>query len=178
MDPENWIVFSVIFGDQASLRGHWYSQNVDKWGDGVGTPSGVLGHHLLHSLLIFYFYILLTVCHQSRGRASKALSTCTAHSGHVILWPCIFISLFPLSTIWVGKFLAVVYVIITPLLNPAIYTLRNKEMGNAIKWLWWQTVDFCWYFIISNYQNVFREHPKLSTPILLLKTGKSSPIHI
>lgn len=144
----------------------------------IHADSRVLATICFILLLISYFYILLTVCHQSRGRASKALSTCTAHSGHAILWHCIFISLFPLSTIWVGKFLAVVYVIITPLLNPAIYTLRNKEMGNAIKWLWWQTVDFCWYFIISNYQNVFREHPKLSTPILLLKTGKSSPIHI
>ena len=101
----------------------------------INADSGVLATICFILLLISYFYILLTVCHQSRGRASKALSTCTAHSGHAILWHCIFISLFPLSTIWVGKFLAVVYVIITPLLNPAIYTLRNKEMGNAIKWL-------------------------------------------
>ena len=39
-------------------------------------------------------------------------------------------------------------------------------------------LDFCWYFIISNYQNVYCEHTKLATPTLLLKTGKSFPIHI
>ena len=25
-------------------------------------------------------------------------------------------------------------------------------------------LDFCWYFIISNYQNVYCEHTKLATP--------------
>ena len=100
------------------------------------------------------------------------------HGGCVIFGPCIFIYLFPLSTTWVGKFLAVLYEIIISLLNPIIYTFRNKEIRNAIKRVWWQTVDFCWYFIISNYQNVFCEFFKLVTPILLLKTGKSSPMHI
>ena len=114
------------------------------------------------------------------ARASKALSTCTTHIIVVMLFfgPCIFIYLFPLSTTWVGKFLAAFYEIITSLLNPVIYTFRNKKIRNAIKRVWWQTVDFCWYFIISNYQNVFCEFPKLATPILLFKTGKSSPIHI
>uniref|UniRef100_I3L9D7 Olfactory receptor n=1 Tax=Sus scrofa TaxID=9823 RepID=I3L9D7_PIG len=34
---------------------------------------------------------------------------------------------------WVDKFLAVFYSVFTPLLNPAIYTLRNKEIKNALK---------------------------------------------
>ena len=55
------------------------------------------------------------------------------HGGHVIFGPCIFIYLFPLSTTWVGKFLAVFYEIILSLLNPIIYTFRNKEIRNAIK---------------------------------------------
>ena len=160
--------------DQASFLGHLCLRNVDScWQRGTG-------HHLLHStaalLLLYSAYCLPSI--QVQGIQCSLHLQCPQHSGHFILWPCIFISLFPLSATWVGKFLAVFYAIITSLLNPVIYTLRNKEIRNAIKWLWWQTVDFCWYFIISNYQNVFCEHPKLATPILLFKIGKSFLIHI
>ena len=105
----------------------------------TNANSGVLATVCFILLLISYSYILLTVCHQSKGGASKALSTCTAHVTVVMLFfgPCIFIYLCPLSITWVDKFLAVFYAIITPLLNPVIYTLRNKEIRNAIKRLWW-----------------------------------------
>lgn len=102
----------------------------------IHADSGVLATICFILLMISYFYILLTVCHQSRCRAYKALSTCTAHSTVVILFfGLVSSSLFPLSTTWVGKFFTVFYAIITPLLNPVIYTLRNKEIRNAIKWL-------------------------------------------
>ncbi|XP_019060392.1 olfactory receptor 4F3/4F16/4F29 isoform X3 [Fukomys damarensis] len=86
-------------------------------------------------LLISYTYILLTVCQSSKTGASKALSTCTAHITVVVIFfvPCIFIYVCPLNITWLDKFLAVFYSVFTPLLNPAIYTLRNKEMKNAIK---------------------------------------------
>lgn len=86
-------------------------------------------------LLISYTYILLTVCKSSKTGASKALSTCTAHITVVVLFfgPCIFLYVWPLSITWIDKFLAVFYSVFTPLLNPIIYTLRNKEMRNAMK---------------------------------------------
>ncbi|XP_041535111.1 olfactory receptor 4K3-like [Microtus oregoni] len=86
-------------------------------------------------LLISYTYILITVCQSSKAGASKALSTCSAHITVVMIFfvPCIFIYVWPLNIIWLDKFLAVFYTLIAPLLNPAIYTLRNKEMKNAIK---------------------------------------------
>ncbi|XP_051678532.1 olfactory receptor 4K3-like [Oryctolagus cuniculus] len=86
-------------------------------------------------LLISYTYILLTVCKSSKAGASKALSTCTAHITVVVLFfgPCIFLYVWPLSITWIDKFLAVFYSVFTPLLNPIIYTLRNKEMRNAMK---------------------------------------------
>uniref|UniRef100_A0A8C3VY82 Olfactory receptor n=1 Tax=Catagonus wagneri TaxID=51154 RepID=A0A8C3VY82_9CETA len=101
----------------------------------INADSGVLATICFVLLLISYTYILLTVCHQSKDGASKALSTCTAHITVVVLFfgPCIFIYLCPLGIMWVDKFLAVFYAVITPLLNPAIYTLRNKEIKNAIK---------------------------------------------
>ncbi|XP_044087596.1 LOW QUALITY PROTEIN: olfactory receptor 4K3-like [Neovison vison] len=101
----------------------------------INADSGVLATICFIVLLISYSYILFTICLHSKDGASKALSTCAAHITAVVLFfgPCIFIYLWPLSITWVDKFLAVFYAVITPLLNPAIYTLRNKEIKNAIK---------------------------------------------
>ncbi|KAF7475739.1 olfactory receptor 4K3-like [Marmota monax] len=101
----------------------------------INADSGVLATICFILLLISYSHILFTVCLHSTDGASKALSTCTAHVTVVVLFfgPCIFIYLWPVSITWVDKFLAVFYAVITPLLNPAIYTLRNKEIKNAMK---------------------------------------------
>uniref|UniRef100_A0A8C9P240 Olfactory receptor n=1 Tax=Spermophilus dauricus TaxID=99837 RepID=A0A8C9P240_SPEDA len=101
----------------------------------INADSGVLAAICFILLLISYSHILFTVCLHSTDGASKALSTCTAHVTVVVLFfgPCIFIYLWPVSITWVDKFLAVFYAVITPLLNPAIYTLRNKEIKKAMK---------------------------------------------
>ncbi|XP_068821629.1 olfactory receptor 4K15-like [Capricornis sumatraensis] len=101
----------------------------------INADSAVLATTCFILLLISYIYILVTVHLSSKDGASKALSTCTSHITVVVLFfgPCIFIYLWPPSITWVDKFLAVFYTVITPLLNPAIYTLRNKEIKNAIK---------------------------------------------
>ena len=109
----------------------------------INADSGVLATSCFILLLISYTYILVTVRLHSKDGASKALSTCTSHITVVVLFfgPCIFIYLWPLSVTSVDKFLAVFYTVITPLLNPAIYTLRNKEIKNAIKRLVNQNVE-------------------------------------
>ena len=105
----------------------------------INADSGVLATTCFILLLISYTYILLTVrLHSKDGSSkgsSKALSTCTSHIIVVVLFfgPVIFIYLWPVSITWVDKFLAVFYSVITPLLNPAIYTLRNRNIKNAIK---------------------------------------------
>ena len=101
----------------------------------INADSGILATSCFTLLLISYTYILLTVQHRSKDGSSKALSTCTSHIIVVLLFfgPIIFIYLWPVSITWVDKFLAVFYSVITPLLNPAIYTLRNKDIKNAIK---------------------------------------------
>ncbi|XP_047653198.1 olfactory receptor 4K14-like [Phacochoerus africanus] len=101
----------------------------------MNADSGVLAMTCFILLLISYTYILFTVRQGSKTSASRAFSTCTAHITVVVLFfgPCIFIYVWPLSITWVDKFLAVFYSVITPLLNPAIYTLRNKEIKNAMK---------------------------------------------
>ncbi|XP_046511403.1 olfactory receptor 4K14-like [Equus quagga] len=101
----------------------------------MNADSGVLAMTYFVLLLISYTYILLIVHQSSKTGASKALSTCAAHITVVVLFfgPCIFIYVWPFSITWVDKFLAVFYSVITPLLNPAIYTLRNKDIKSAMK---------------------------------------------
>ncbi|XP_052037370.1 olfactory receptor 4K3-like [Apodemus sylvaticus] len=101
----------------------------------INADSGILATTCFILLLISYTYILLTVQLRSKDGSSKALSTCTSHIVVVVLFfgPIIFIYLWPVNITWVDKFLAVFYTVITPLLNPAIYTLRNKDIKNAIK---------------------------------------------
>ncbi|EHB17351.1 Olfactory receptor 4K3 [Heterocephalus glaber] len=101
----------------------------------INVDCGLVAVTCFVLLLISYTYILLTVHQSSKTGASKALSTCTAHITVVVIFfvPCIFIYVWPLNITWLDKFLAVFYSVFTPLLNPAIYTLRNKDMKNAMK---------------------------------------------
>nr|XP_048315904.1 olfactory receptor 4K3-like [Myodes glareolus] len=113
--------------------------DTDTLGIMINVDSGVLAMTCFIILLISYTYILLTVrLHSKDGSSkgsSKAISTCTSHIIVVVLFfgPVIFIYLWPISITWVDKFLAVFYSVITPLLNPAVYTLRNRDIKNAIK---------------------------------------------
>ncbi|XP_055990066.1 olfactory receptor 4K13-like [Sorex fumeus] len=97
--------------------------------------SGVLSLFCFIFLFISYSVILITVQHRSSSGSSKALSTLSAHITVVVLFfgPCIFIYVWPFSSISIDKILSVFYTIFTPLLNPIIYTFRNKDMKKAIR---------------------------------------------
>ncbi|XP_027698417.1 olfactory receptor 4L1-like [Vombatus ursinus] len=100
----------------------------------VIADSGLLSLICFILLLVSYTVILVTVHHCSSGRLSKALSALSAHMTVVTLFfgSCIFIYVSPFSSFSVDKFLSVFYSVITPLLNPIIYTLRNQEMKAAM----------------------------------------------
>ncbi|XP_074838284.1 olfactory receptor 10G6-like [Carettochelys insculpta] len=86
-------------------------------------------------ILMSYVYIVSTILRirSAEGRR-RAFSTCAAHVIVVVTYyvPLVFIYLRPGSQHPVDKVVAVFYTTVTPLLNPLIYTLRNKEMKNAL----------------------------------------------
>ncbi|KAM6180686.1 olfactory receptor 4K17-like [Erethizon dorsatum] len=100
--------------------------------------SGMISISCFIILLVSYSLILRTIGKHSSTGQSKAHSTLTAHITVVILFfgPCIFIYVWPFSNHSVHKFLAVFYTIVTPILNPIIYTLRNNEMKTAMRKIW------------------------------------------
>ncbi|XP_066467590.1 olfactory receptor 5L2-like [Tiliqua scincoides] len=89
-------------------------------------------------VLTSYAYILLTIVKiRSAKSRQKAFSTCTSHLTAIsILYGCLaFMYARPSSNGIrnVDKIASLFYVVVTPMLNPLIYSLRNQEVKNALR---------------------------------------------
>ncbi|XP_075803836.1 olfactory receptor 4B13-like [Microtus pennsylvanicus] len=106
----------------------------------VMANSGLISIISLLILVTSYITILVNLRNHSAEGRRKALSTCASHITVVLLFfgPGTFIYMRPSSTYTVDKLVAVFYTVITPMLNPIVYTLRNAEMKNAIRKFWRQ----------------------------------------
>ncbi|XP_051022508.1 olfactory receptor 8K1-like isoform X2 [Acomys russatus] len=99
------------------------------------------GCNLLSSLLIVlisYVFIFVAILRMnSKEGRSKAFSTCSSHLTVVVVFygTLLFIYLQPKSshTFDIDKMASVFYTLVIPMLNPLIYSLRNKEVKGALK---------------------------------------------
>ncbi|XP_032636562.1 olfactory receptor 6E1-like [Chelonoidis abingdonii] len=98
--------------------------------------------------LVSYIKIISTVMHfpSAQGR-QKAFSTCTSHIIVVSITygSCIFMYVTPM---WSGgldlsKTVAVLNTVMSPLLNPFIYSLRNRQVQEAVRKAIGQSAVFC-----------------------------------
>ncbi|XP_008834488.1 olfactory receptor 9K2-like [Nannospalax galili] len=87
-------------------------------------------------ILVSYVYIVSTVLkiRSTEGR-KKAFSTCSSHLGVVsVLYGAVFFMyLTPNRFPELSKLASLCYSLITPMLNPLIYSLRNKDVKEALK---------------------------------------------
>uniref|UniRef100_F7F6I6 Olfactory receptor n=2 Tax=Ornithorhynchus anatinus TaxID=9258 RepID=F7F6I6_ORNAN len=99
------------------------------------------GSNLIFTLtvvLVSYFFIILAIVriHSSEGRW-KAFSTCTSHLTAVTVFygTLFFMYLQPQGShsLDTDKMASVFYTLVIPMLNPLIYSLKNKEVKGALK---------------------------------------------
>uniref|UniRef100_A0A4X1U278 Olfactory receptor n=1 Tax=Sus scrofa TaxID=9823 RepID=A0A4X1U278_PIG len=103
----------------------------------VVTGSISMGAFFL--TLLSYFYIICSLLFKNKSCRilHKALSTCASHFMVVCLFygPVGFTYTRPASATSMSqdRMVAIIYSAVTPVLNPLIYTLRNKEVMLALK---------------------------------------------
>ena len=131
-------------------------------------------------VFVSYMYIISAILkmHSTEGRC-KAFSTCGSHMLAVTIFygTLIFIYLQSSSnhSIDTDNLASVLYTVIFPMLNPLIYSLRNKEVKDALikvimnrrnqafmfmelrKWLEWIKTEFSSQsdFFLLSYQNAY-----------------------
>ncbi|XP_066110100.1 olfactory receptor 5AN1-like [Saccopteryx bilineata] len=104
------------------------------------TAILILIFGIINALLIMisYVYIVLSIMKitSTRGR-SKAFNTCASHLTAVTLFYTSSIFVYLSSSIGgssiFDRFVSVFYTAVIPMLNPLIYSLRNKEIKDALK---------------------------------------------
>ncbi|XP_006892856.1 PREDICTED: olfactory receptor 10G7-like [Elephantulus edwardii] len=96
---------------------------------------GIVASGCFFLIVLSYVSIVCSILkiRTSEGR-HKAFQTCASHCIVVLCFfvPCVFIYLRPGSKEALDGVVAVFYTVLTPLLNPIVYTLRNNEVKRAL----------------------------------------------
>jgi olfactory receptor len=104
----------------------------------LNTVTGTIAMGPFFLTLLSYFYIIthLFLKTHSCSMLHKALSTCASHFMVVMLLyvPVLFTYIRPASggSLDQDRVIAIMYTMVTPALNPLIYTLRNKKVKGAL----------------------------------------------
>uniref|UniRef100_A0A8B9Q996 Olfactory receptor n=1 Tax=Apteryx owenii TaxID=8824 RepID=A0A8B9Q996_APTOW len=101
------------------------------------VASVVMGWGPSICIVLSYVYIVCRVLKMSSSQErAKAFSTCASHLSVVLLYfgSCLFTYIRPMSSYSLDrdKLISLLYSILTPMLNPVIYTLRNKDVKRTL----------------------------------------------
>ncbi|XP_067406789.1 olfactory receptor 5T17-like [Emydura macquarii macquarii] len=134
------------------------------------------------AILVSYSYILSTILgiNSARGRR-KTFSTCASHLTGVTIYhgTILFMYLRPSSSYSLDrdKLASVFYTLVVPMLNPLIYSLRNKEVKDALRRLIGQMFSnkkgFCCVFDF-----LLNDGPSSKAKYLMKKTDSSLSLQI
>ncbi|XP_057566219.1 olfactory receptor 7A17-like [Hippopotamus amphibius kiboko] len=100
--------------------------------------AGILGGVCLTGILYSYSKIVSAIREISSSEGKyKAISTCASHLSVVSLFYCTFLGVYLSSAAnrssHSSAIASVMYTVVTPMLNPFIYSLRNKDIKRALK---------------------------------------------
>ncbi|XP_004717357.1 olfactory receptor 12D2-like [Echinops telfairi] len=104
----------------------------------LNTVTGTIGMGCFFLTLLSYLYIILHLFFKtcSCSMLHKSLSTCASHFMVVTLFyvPVLLTYARPSSGTSMDqeRVIAIMYTVVTPVLNPLIYTLRNKDVKRAL----------------------------------------------
>ncbi|XP_004387154.1 olfactory receptor 12D2-like [Trichechus manatus latirostris] len=104
----------------------------------LNTITGTIGMGPFFLTLLSYFYIIICLVFKTHSCSvlQRALSTCASHFMVLILLytPVLFTYMRPASgsSVDQDRVIAIMYTVVTPVLNSLIYALRNKEVKRAL----------------------------------------------
>ncbi|XP_063785635.1 olfactory receptor 11L1-like [Pseudophryne corroboree] len=98
-------------------------------------------------IFVSYVYIITTILSiRSISGRQKAFSTCSSHLTVVCIFFGSLITVYMVPTRGqlraISKIVSLLYTVVTPLLNPFIYSLRNKDFKKAFEKCKWNLSDF------------------------------------
>ncbi|XP_040274634.1 olfactory receptor 5AS1-like [Bufo bufo] len=101
----------------------------------MGSPNVIIPTAII---VVSFTYIVISVLRiQSSTGRQKAFSTCSSHLivVSIFYWSIFIVYVLPArgQTSDANKILSLLYTVITPLINPIIYSLRNKDIKKAIQ---------------------------------------------
>ena len=104
----------------------------------VSFGSVILGGVPLAGILYSYSKIVSSICGISSAQGQyKAFSTCASHLSVVSLFYCsalgVYLSFTATHSSHTSAIVSVMYTVVTPMLNPFIYSLRNEDIKRALK---------------------------------------------